>query len=152
MAKTINESFEFEGWSPEEIYQVFTDSKKLTELTGYDTKIGKNTGDDFMALNGGVKGQILHMVPGRMIVASWRWLVRRKELADSILVMVFNGYEGGTKIEVSNANLPEDEQPFMNKDNFWNCIRDYMNTEMEKRRAAERKKQEKAKEKQTAKT
>jgi len=137
MAKTMTETFEFEGKNPEEIFSFITDSKKMAEITGYDTEIGKKIGEEFTAMNGGVKGSTIHVEPGKMLVLSWRWLTRRKNFSDSILVLVFSDYQNRARVEMSNINLPDDEMPFMTRDLYWEPIKNYFQHQAEEKRKKE---------------
>jgi activator of HSP90 ATPase len=137
MAKTISETFEFEGRTPEEMYSMFMDPEKMLEITGYETVISPEVGDKFSARNGAVQGQNLYIIPNSMIVQTWRWLTRKKVHTDSVLVMIFSEYEKGTKLEVSHVNLQEHEQLFMGNDTYWNPMKDYFKKIEEKAKEEE---------------
>jgi activator of HSP90 ATPase len=140
MAKTINETFECEGRSPKEMFQMFMDSKKISELTGYETSMGEKVEDKFFALNGAVIGKNLLIIPNRMIVQSWRWLTRKKEFTDSILVMVFSESEKGSVIEFSSANLQNDEMPFINKETYLDPLKEHLESMAKEKSEAEARK------------
>jgi len=125
MAKTINEALEFENLTKEELFNIFTDSEKLFEITEYKTTVGVNRGDRFKALNGAVVGKNLYVVPGRMLVIVWRWLSRKEKLNDSLITLVFNDTGNGCRLEASHINLQNTEEPFMNKDTYWGPITEY---------------------------
>jgi activator of HSP90 ATPase len=130
MSKTITETFEFEGISSKELYKICMDSEKMSRITGYDTVISDKSGDKFTALNGGVKGQNLHIIPEKMIVQSWRWLTRKREYDDSIMVAVFYDYERGAKIDLININVPDNEMPFINRDTYLEPLKNFLKSEL----------------------
>jgi hypothetical protein len=114
-------------------------SKVLSEITGYDTVISKNVGEGFSAINGAVIGQNLHLLPGKMIVQSWRWITSKRDVSDSVLVLVFSelnkGETPGTRVEMSNANIPNEEMPFINKDTYMDSLIEYIQRAVEEEKS-----------------
>ena len=126
MAKTISDVIDIEGISPENLFKLLTDSKKISEITGFETKISTKEGDELSALNGGVFGRNLFIKPGRMIVQSWRRITWKKDWLDAILILSLTEKENGTRIDMTNANLPETELQFIDWNTYWNPVREYM--------------------------
>jgi len=127
MAKTVSDVVDFEHTSPKELYSIMTDAKKISDITGFDTDISKKEGDNFIALNGGVKGTNLYIVPDKLIVQAWRRITWRKDWLDAIVIISFSEREnGGARIDLINANLPETEVQFMDWNTYWNPIKAYL--------------------------
>ena len=132
MSKTISEVIDFDVGTPEEIFNLYMDSQKQAEVSGYDFNIGQNVGDKFTALNGMVKGRNLYIIPNRMIVQSWRNLIWKKDTLDAVVTMIFTQHENGTRIELINANIPEKEQQFIGRDTLLDLWKAYIKSPKEK--------------------
>ena len=71
MCKTIKQKVKFDA-PPEVIYDLLTDSKKYSAVTGKKAVIGKSSGDNFSVYGGQATGLIVELVPGKRIVQAWR--------------------------------------------------------------------------------
>lgn len=106
MAKTIQQSVKFSA-SPPELYNIYLDSKKHSAAINSRASVNRKVGGRFTAFGGMLRGQILAIVPGRMIVQSWRGSDWRKSELDSILTLTFEKAPGGARLGLIHANIPD---------------------------------------------
>ena len=124
MTKTIQQSIEFKGVSPKELFDTYMDSKKHAAAIGAPVSISRKVGSRFTAFGKGhLLGTILQIVPNRMIVQSWRGQTEWKDNElDSILVLTFENISGGAKITLVQSGVPERSFDKFNKgwkENYW---------------------------------
>ena len=107
--KTIQQQVAFNE-APAELYELYMDAKLHTKATGAKASISKKIGSKFSAWDGYISGRTLHLVPGEMIVQTWRAKDWKKSVPDSIIVLSFlEDEEGGTDVELVHANVPDAE-------------------------------------------
>jgi activator of HSP90 ATPase len=123
--KTIQQTIEFKGTTPEEIFDIFMDSKKHGEIIGAEVKMGKMTGDEFTLFGGVVKGKNLLIVPKRLTVRAWRGNVWKKDDLDSIEIMVFKKTPSGAQIQLVHTVLPEQFEERWNE-LYWKPLKEYL--------------------------
>ena len=71
MTRAIQQSVVLKA-TPEKLFETFLDSKKHTAATGMPAKTSSKVGGKFAAFGGQIYGRNLVLVPGKMIVQSWR--------------------------------------------------------------------------------
>lgn len=125
MPKTIQQTIKFKDVSPEELFDIFMDSKKHGEVIGAEVKMGKKTGDSFTLFNDVVKGKNLLIVPKRLTVRAWRGNVWTKDDLDSIEIMTFEKITGGAQITLVHSVLPEQFEERWNE-LYWQPFKDYL--------------------------
>jgi activator of HSP90 ATPase len=96
--------------APRELFNTFLDSKKHTALTGAPAKIGKKAGAAFTAFGGQLSGRTLLVVPGRLIVQSWRSKGWKASEPDSILILEFSQTKGGGRIDMIHVGVPQHDR------------------------------------------
>ncbi|PYM95750.1 MAG: hypothetical protein DME04_03925 [Candidatus Rokuibacteriota bacterium] len=106
MAKTIQQSVTFRT-TPERLYDVYMDSKKHAAAIDATASMGRRAGGRFSAYGGMLRGRILALVPGRMIVQSWRGADWRKGELESILILTFSRARGDARLDLVHANIPD---------------------------------------------
>jgi activator of HSP90 ATPase len=106
MAKTIQQTVKF-GVPPARLFDIYMDSKKHSAAIGYTASVERKAGGRFTAFDGMLRGRILALVPGRMIVQSWRGVDWRKRELDSILTLTFEKARGGARLGLVHANIPD---------------------------------------------
>jgi activator of HSP90 ATPase len=114
---------------PEELYQTIVDSKKHTAMTGMPARISNKVGAKWSAFGGSIYGRNLMLVPGKMIVQSWRSTYFKKSDSDSILVMTFSKVPGGARIDLVHVNVAaQDHKGVTNgwKQYYWDPWRAYL--------------------------
>jgi activator of HSP90 ATPase len=115
--------------SPEELFKTFLDSKKHSAMTGMPAKIGTKVGSKWSAFGGSIWGRTLMIVPGKLIVQSWRSSAFKKTDPDSILLVTFSKAPEGGKIDLMHVNVaPQDHKGVTNgwKDYYWKRWRAYL--------------------------
>jgi activator of HSP90 ATPase len=114
MTKPIVQSVTFKA-SPEELFEIFTDSKKHSAATGARASVSAKAGAKWTAHGGMILGRNLLVVPGRMIVQAWRAAHWKDSDPDSILMMTFSAAPGGGKIDLVHAGVPEHDHQGVSK-------------------------------------
>jgi activator of HSP90 ATPase len=105
MTRAIQQSIVLKA-TPEELFETFLDSKKHSAATGAPAKASRRTNGSFTAFGGQIHGRNLAIVPGKMIVQSWRASHWKDEDLDSILVLRFSKAPGGGRIDLVHVNVP----------------------------------------------
>jgi activator of HSP90 ATPase len=107
-AKTavIQQSAEFKA-SPATLYDMYMNSAKHSRVTGSPAKLGRKVGDAFTAFAGSLRGTNLMVVPGELVVQSWRASSWKKADRDSILILTFRKTAFGARVDLVHVNVPE---------------------------------------------
>lgn len=141
MTPAIQQSVEF-GASPETLYEMYMDSKQHSQATGAPARISRRVGAAFTAFGGQLVGKNLLLVPGKMIVQTWRSTGWKKSDPDSILVMQFSKTKTGTRVDLVHVNVPEHDHQGVTggwRQYYWEPWRVYLEAASLKKRAARRK-------------
>lgn len=107
MNPVIEQTIQFENTTPEELFHIYVDPQQHGALLGAEVVITREEGKVFSAFSGHVTGVNLLVVPGRMIVQSWRGDVWKKNDLDSILILTFTATKKGAQIYMVHANTPD---------------------------------------------
>ncbi|GDX48240.1 hypothetical protein LBMAG25_10580 [Bacteroidota bacterium] len=100
--------------NPDEIYDVFLDSKKHTSFTGSKAKMSKRIGGTFTVFDGYASGRNLELISNEYIRQSWRasnW----PENCVSEISLELEKTHLGTRITFIHKNIP---------DKFYDSIKD----------------------------
>jgi activator of HSP90 ATPase len=114
MTKPIVQSVTFKS-SPEELFAIFTDSKKHSAATGAKARVSAKAGAKWTAYDGMILGKNLVVVPGRMIVQAWRASHWNGSDPDSILIMNFSQAVGGGRIDLVHVGVPQHDHQGVSK-------------------------------------
>ena len=128
MPKTIQQTAKF-NVKPEVLYDLFLNPKKLSVITGSKASTGKRVGTKFSLFNGALSGKNLAIVPGKMIVQSWRSNGWSKSDLDSVLVLTFSKIPGGGQINLVHSNVPENDYEGVKKgwqNYYWKPWKKYL--------------------------
>ncbi len=106
MTRAIQQSVVLKA-PPADLFETFLDSKKHTAATGMPAKISRRVGGSFTAFGRQICGRNLVIVPGRMIVQSWRASHWKADDPDSILLLRFSKAASGGRIDLVHINVPE---------------------------------------------
>lgn len=125
MNKAIQQTISFENTTPRELFDIFIDSKKHGELLGAKVSMSAKEGARFSCFDGNVTGRNLLIVPGRMIVQSWKGNVWEQDDLDSILMLTFSETKSGAQIYMVHANTPDQ---FIEKWNefYWKPMKQFL--------------------------
>ena len=104
MAKTIEQSVEFTGVSPERLFNLYMDPREHRAAIGGPVAIESD--GQFAAL-GGLKGRILVSESPRLIIQTWRANVWQASDPDSVLVLTFATTDAGARVHLVQANVPD---------------------------------------------
>lgn len=110
MTRTIEQTIEFHGVSPTELFETYLDSKKHAAAIGASASIDRHVGGKFSAFGEGhLIGTVLHIVPDQMVVQTWKAQTHWKDSdLDSVLVLTFEAIPGGAKIGLVHSGVPDD--------------------------------------------
>src|SRR5579863_10105819 len=87
-----------------EIYSMYLNAKTHAAFTGAPARAGAA----FSAFDGMLSGRILHVVPGELIVQTWRSNNFKARDADSILILTLLPHgRKGTLLDLQHLNVPE---------------------------------------------
>ena len=90
-----------------DLYAMYLDSKAHGAITGGKVTIGRRVGAPFKAFGGALSGRILQLMPGKLIVQSWRAKPFHKSDDDSTLVLRFVPVGAKGRIELVHVNVPD---------------------------------------------
>jgi len=114
VTKPIVQSVTFKA-SPEELFEIFTDSKKHSAATGSKASVSARPGAKFTAFAGMLSGRNLVVIPGRLVVQAWRASHWRDSDLDSILVLNFSKAAGGGRIDLVHVGVPQHDHKGVTK-------------------------------------
>ncbi len=98
--------------SPEHLYTAWLDSNIHTAMTGGEADCGDQIGDEFSAWDGYISGKNLELVQNEKIVQTWRTVEFLENDEDSLLTLLFEKAEGGTKLVLIHKNIPEGQTQY----------------------------------------
>ena len=105
MTKPIVQTVTFKAL-PEELFELYTQSKKHSAATGMKASVSAKVGGKFTAFDGMLAGRNLVVIPGRMIVQAWRATHWKDSDLDSILVLNFSKSRGRARIDLVHVGVP----------------------------------------------
>ena len=94
---------------PDRLFDMYLDPGEHAAFTGAPVTITPRPGAPFCAFNGMLTGAILHLEPKRLIVQTWRSVNFPAGALDSVLVLSFWPEAGGSRIELVQVNVPEED-------------------------------------------
>jgi activator of HSP90 ATPase len=120
--------------TPKALYAMYLSPRAHGAITGSEVQIGSRPGARFRAFGGALRGQMLHTVPGRLIVQAWRSTAFHKRDHDSTLILRFlpAGRSGDRKrgrIDLVHVNVPALDYGGVNrgwKNYYWKPWRKYL--------------------------
>ena len=114
MTKPIVQSMTFKA-SLEELFAMFTDSKKHSAATGAKASVSAKAGTKWTAFGGMLLGRNLAVVPSKMIVQAWRASHWQESDLDSILILNFSQAPGGGRVDMVHAGVPQHDHKGVTK-------------------------------------
>lgn len=129
MSKTIVQEMLFKNATPQQLYELYMDSKKHAASTGASAKISSKEGGKFSAYDGYIEGRNLQLIKNKLIVQSWRSSDWSKEDVDStfIIHLVPNGKD--VVLHAIHANVPDKEVDGIDRgwhDFYWEPWKKYL--------------------------
>jgi activator of HSP90 ATPase len=107
--KTLTQKVVFKNTTPEELYEMYMDAKLHAMLTGRPAKITKKEGTKFTAYGDYIKGKNLQLLPGKLILQSWRGKDWKKSDLDSVFMLQFEKNGNDAILNMVHANIPDDQ-------------------------------------------
>jgi len=126
--KTIQQAVTFRA-TPRRLFDVYLSSRKHSAATGARAVMSRRVGGAFTAHGDHLRGHNLAIVPGRLIVQSWRGSNWKKRDLDSTLVLVFSRAPGGGRITMTHVNVPDANAASITRgwsERYWKPFRKYL--------------------------
>ena len=93
--------------TPDMIYDAWLNSEDHSQMTGGLAKISADIGDTFEAWDGYIQGKNLELETSKRILQSWRTSEFKETEKDSLLEILFDAEEGGTRVTIRHSELPD---------------------------------------------
>ncbi len=93
--------------SLDQVYAAWLDSEEHSAMTGSPARVSAKVGGKFEAWNGYIRGKNLELEPSSRILQLWRTSEFKDSDEDSLLEVLFESAEYGTKIRILHTQLPE---------------------------------------------
>ena len=106
MARTIQLAASLPA-APERLFDMYLDPATHSAFTGSPVEISSTPGSRFRAFTSVLSGQVLQVVPKRLIVQSWRSPHWGESDIDSTLILTFLPDKDGGRIELVQVNVVE---------------------------------------------
>ncbi|HTA27737.1 MAG TPA: SRPBCC domain-containing protein [Bacteroidia bacterium] len=107
--KTLTQKVIFKNTTPEELYEMYMDAKMHSMLTSAPAKITKKEGSSYSAHGDYIKGKNLNLVPGKLIVQTWRGSDWKKTDLNSIFMLQLEKKGNDAVLNMVHANIPDNE-------------------------------------------
>ena len=95
--------------NPEKAYQDWLDSTAHSNFTGSPAEIKPEVNGEFFAWEGYIRGKTLELTPGKRIRQSWRTSDFPFDSPDSILEVLFEPIQEGTRLTLIHTIIPESQ-------------------------------------------
>jgi uncharacterized protein YndB with AHSA1/START domain len=131
MPRTI-QSAVFLPAPPEKLFDMYLDPDIHAAFTGGPVSIAPRAGAVFRAFDGALHGRILHVVPKRLIVQSWRAAHWKTGDLDSTLILTFGPERRGARIELVQVNVADHDFSGVSEGwehYYWSPWREYLKKE-----------------------
>jgi len=128
MPKLIRQSVTLPA-SAAQLYAMYLDPKAHAAFTGGKVKVSARRGSKFSAFDGALSGSMLHTVPGRLIVQSWRSTAFRVGDVDSTLIILFTPKGKACRIDLTHVNVADHDEKGVTegwKKYYWGPWRAYL--------------------------
>ena len=127
MSETIVQSVYFAA-TPARLYSIYLNEKKHAAAMNAPASIKPKVGGTFSAFNM-LSGKFLELQKNKLIVQTWRSKSWKKSERDSILIMRFEKYRKGARIELVHAHVPDYDYPDIQsgwEKYYWIPLRTYL--------------------------
>jgi activator of HSP90 ATPase len=113
----------------QELFDMYLEPSIHGAFTGHPVKIGKESGSEFYAFEGQLRGTILVTIPSRLIVQSWRSVNFKPDDEDSMLILAFSEANGEGGVDLIHIGVPDHEIEPVSigwESYYWVPWRDYL--------------------------
>ncbi len=107
--KTLTQKVVFKNATPEQLYDMYMDAKLHAMLTGDGAKISKKEGSSYRVYGDFISGKNHQLIPGKLIVQSWRASDWKKSDLDSIFILQLEKKGNDAVLNMVHANIPDDQ-------------------------------------------
>ena len=130
MEEEVSMEFEVSGviQAPtEDVYAAWLDSDEHSSMTGSPARVSAEVGGEFEAWDGYIQGKNLELEPSSRILQLWRTTEFEDSDEDSMLEVLFEPTEEGTRVTIRHANLPEHGMQYQQgwRDSYFAPMNDY---------------------------
>lgn len=128
MPKTIQQAVTFRA-TPERLFAIYLSSRLHSAATGARAVMSRKAGGAFTAHGGHLHGRNLAIVPGRLVLQSWRAANWKTGDLDSTLVLTFSRVPGGGRIAMTHVNVPDANAASITRgwrDYYWKPFRKFL--------------------------
>lgn len=119
--KTIVQKIKFKA-SPKMLFEMYMDEKKHGLITKSKAVVSRKEGGSFSVHGGYIKGKNLRIIPGQLVVQTWRGLDWSKKDMDSIFILRFEAVKGGGMVTMVHSNVADHHAGHLTKgwkDHYW---------------------------------
>lgn len=96
------------GARPAEIFDMYLDPRTHAAITSAPATVAPRAGTQFAAFGKTLRGRILHLLPKRLIVQSWRASRWNCNDLDSMLTLSLRAIgRARTRVEIVHVNVPD---------------------------------------------
>jgi uncharacterized protein YndB with AHSA1/START domain len=92
---------------PKAVYDAWIDAKKHAAMTGAAAESKAVVGGEFTAWDGYIQGTHLELQSPALIVQAWRTTDFDDKDADSKVIVVLEGEDGGTRVTIVHTDIPK---------------------------------------------
>ena len=120
--------------SQNQVYSAWLNSKEHSAMTGSPARVSADIGDKFEAWNGYIRGKNLELEQSRRILQYWRTSEFDDSDKDSLLEIIFEKAENGTRITIRHSHLPEHGMQYQQgwRDAYFTPMKAYFETRSQK--------------------
>ncbi len=125
MCKTIKQKVKIQA-SPDAVYEILTNSKRHSALTGKPAKLSLQVGGTFTTAGANVSGVNVDLKPRVRIVQAWR----RRDFPEGVFSMVSFVFlptrSGGTDLVLTHRGVPKEMIPDIEtfwREEYWHKMR-----------------------------
>ncbi len=90
----------------EQLFHAWLDSEAHTQFTGSEARIIAAPGGKFSAWDGYIRGETIEIDPPHRILQSWRTTEFSDDSPDSLLEVLFDVQENGTRLILNHSGIP----------------------------------------------
>jgi len=126
---TLTQKVLFKNTTPAQLYELYMDARLHALVTNHATKIIKKEGASFSAFRGSLTGKIVKLVPGKLVVQTWRANDWKKSDLDSILMLRMEKEGKDAILSMVHANIPDDQAASIKSgwnDYYWKPWKAYL--------------------------
>jgi activator of HSP90 ATPase len=107
--------------TPDLVYEVLTNARRFSELTGAPTDMSSEPGGSFSCFGGMILGRNIELIPNQRVVQAWRAKPWESGLY-SITRFELQAEGSGTRVVFDHTGFPPDQREHLEggwKSNYW---------------------------------